>query len=182
MKTFKEFLIQQKVTWQYSEETVPFFARKSVKLGIGVVFLLFGTFLLAKNISGTQNQYADVATTPALTLEALEPTSKEKTVTLILYRDDCEACQRVEKEVVKRVKANKATDKNTVLVTNLNDMKPTQRQFIQQKLPDIMIDHTKIPTPLVANLEIKTDGNIRVVEQSNTDDVDKIVHVLNHSF
>lgn len=156
MKKFKEFLIQQKIAWRYSEETIPFFARKSIKLGIGVAFLLIGAFLIAKNISATQNKYEDVASTPTIALEALQPTTKDKQVTLVFYRDDCEACKRVEKGVVKQIKATKKEAKTEVVVTNLNDMKPTQLKTIQQKLPDIMIDRTKIPTPLVANLQKET--------------------------
>lgn len=42
-----------------------------------------------------------------------------------------------------------------------------------------MVDGTKIPTPLVANLTIDPDGTIWVTQQSNTDDFNQIKSVLN---
>jgi hypothetical protein len=57
-------------------------------------------------------------------------------------------------------------------------MDQQQLKTIQAKLPEIMVDQTKIPTPLVANLVIKKDGTIEVKQQSNTDDFKDIENVL----
>lgn len=178
MKKIREFLLQQKVKWKYSEETVPLYARKSIKLGIGLVFILFGGFIITKNLLVLPNKYEDVTSQPAIAIKALEPTNHNKKIALILYRDDCKACKNVESKLVALIKKKKDKTSTSIIVANINDMTQEELKIIPKKLPDVMIEDNKIPTPLVANLTINTDGKIKVTEQSNTDDYKKIHQVF----
>ena len=64
---------------------------------------------------------------------------------------------------------------------DVHKLNKSQLRLIQEKIPDILIDNTKIPTPLVANLVINTDGRIIVKEQSTTNDFKKIKNVITNN-
>ena len=64
---------------------------------------------------------------------------------------------------------------------DVHKLNKSQLRLIQEKIPDILIDNTKIPTPLVSNLVINTDGRIIVKEQSTTNDFKKIKNVITNN-
>lgn len=181
MNKFKDFFIRQNLKWRYSNETTPLVARKSFKIGIGLAFITIGIFLIFFfKPAGTANaSYQSVDTTPTKALNALKPTDQTKKLTFILYRDDCKACQHVEKKLVGKIQTLRDDKQAKIVITDLKKMDQQQLKTIQAKLPEIMVDQTKIPTPLVANLTIKKDGTIEVTQQSNTDNFTEIENVLN---
>lgn len=180
MNKLKEFFIHQNLKWRYSNETTPLVARKSFKIGIGLAFITIGVFLIFFfKTAGTANaSYQSVDTTPTKALKALKPADRTKKLTFILYRDDCKACQRVEKRLAGKIQSIRDDKEAKVVITDLKKMDQQQLNTVQEKLPEIMVDQTKIPTPLVANLVIKKDGTINVKQQSNTDDFKDIENVL----
>lgn len=182
MSKIKNFLFHQSLKWKYSNDTVPLVARKSFKIGFGAMFIFFGTLFLYKNLSANDIQFKDVTSTPTEAFQMLEPSDKEKNVTLILYREDCPACKNVEKQLVNSIKQLKNNKTTTIIVADVNEMEQKQLQAIKARIPAVMINKNKIPTPLVANLVINTNGEIIVKEQSNTDDFKVIQKVLDQSF
>ncbi|MEM5156997.1 hypothetical protein AACA95_00215, partial [Enterococcus faecalis] len=68
-----------------------------------------------------------------------------------------------------------------IIVMDVYKLNKSQLRLIQEKIPDILIDNNKIPTPLVANLVINTDGRIIVKEQSTTNDFKKIKNVITNN-
>lgn len=179
MNKLKEFFIHQNLKWRYSNETVPFFARKGLKIGIGLAFLTIGIIVLVVHTSvPVKANYQAIETTPIKALKAIDATGQTHKLTLVLYRDDCQACQHVEKELSGKIQTIRKNKQAKIVVTDLKKMNQDQLRKIQQKLPEIMVDGTKIPTPLVANLVIKKDGTINVKQQSNTDDFKDIENVL----
>lgn len=96
---------------------------------------------------------------------------------LILYRKDCQACKNVEKNIVRAIKS-KQKSKNDYIVLNIQTMKSSQIKKLVNILPEILIDGNKIPTPLVAKVSLDKKGDLMVVEQSNTDDWNKIKLIM----
>lgn len=182
MKRIKEFLFQQNLKWKYSNDTVHLTARKSFKIGFGAMFILLGVFFLLKNVSSDKVEFQSISSKPTEAFKILEPANKNKQVTLVLYREDCKACKNIETKLVGNIQKIEKEEKATIIVVDVNEMEQEQLEEIQERMPAIMIDKTKIPTPLVANLKIDTKGKIVVKEQSNTDDFREIEKVLNKSF
>lgn len=105
MNKLKEFFIHQNLKWRYSNETVPFFARKGLKIGIGLAFLTIGIIVLVVHTSvKPKANYQSIETTPTEALKAIDATGQTHKLTLVLYRDDCQACQHVEKKLSGKIK------------------------------------------------------------------------------
>lgn len=147
---------------------------------MAILVLIVGTFLLL-NIFNSLNTYEDISSEPDTALKLLEPTSTTRELTLILYRKDCKACKSVEPQLVKLVKTTRNKNTSTIIVMDVYKLNKSQLRLIHEKIPDILIDNTKIPTPLVANLVINTDGRIIVKEQSTTNDFKKIKNVITNN-
>ena len=140
---------------------------------MAILVLIVGTFLLL-NIFNSLNTYEDISLEPDTALKLLESTSTKRELTLILYRKDCKSCKSVEPQLVKLVKTTRNKNTSSIIVMDVHKLNKSQLRLIQEKIPDILIDNTKIPTPLVANLVINTDGRIIVKEQSTTNDFKKL--------
>jgi hypothetical protein len=121
MNKFKDFFTKQGLKWRYSNETTPLVARKSFKIGIGLAFITIGIFLIFFfKPAGTANaSYQSVDTTPTKALNELKPTDQTKKLTFILYRDDCKACQHVEKKLVGKIQTLRDDKQAKIVITDL---------------------------------------------------------------
>lgn len=178
MKKIQQWMNQRMVKWRYGNEYTEDMIKisKPIKsLSIGLILIIVSSVALYKMASPVN--YESVSVPPDEALHQLD-TADEKDLTIVFYRSDCSACQRVEKELAKEIKAINDKGNRQIYVTNLQDMTNEQLQYIQTNLPEIMVDGTKIPTPLVANLHVNSEGIINVLEKSDTGDMDAIRRVL----
>lgn len=144
---------------------------------IFIIFIIFCAFCIGKN--NKNEKYSSITTNSSKGIECLKAQSfsKQETKIVVLYREDCGACKNVEEKIVKKIKSDKNLKKKCI-VLNLQKMENSQIQELAKRFPEILIDGNKIPTPLVVRLSRDVAGNVEVVEQSNTDDWNKISQIL----
>ncbi|EPM6858993.1 hypothetical protein ACTPGW_002619 [Enterococcus faecalis] len=176
--------INDKVTeeglkWKYSNDTVPFFARIGFKIGFGLMMVIVAGLSIYHVTSSKENTYDSLSQEPSLAIQELSQVDND--FTLVLYRADCKACQSVEHRLVKDLKKLSDDEKRKIVATDLQKMSDEQLISIQKMLPAIMIDGTKIPTPLVANVKVDKSGEISILNKSDSDNYKEIKNVLNDS-
>ncbi|GAA3266808.1 hypothetical protein LMG8520_2087 [Lactococcus lactis subsp. lactis] len=173
----KNFIQKKFLKWKYSDDTMYLTARKSVRIGIGLLLLVVGIFIIFQVFPKHDYKYSSIDSTPKEAMSKLE-SSNQKDLTLVLYRDDCKYCQKVEKPLVKKISGLKKELRKNVVVMNVNEMSTNELKSFKNMIPAILVEGDKIPTPLVANLKLKSKNEITVLSKSETGELSEISNLI----
>lgn len=146
----------------------------------GIMLIIFGFFHIYHSMN-ENNSYSMVETPPKQVLTILNKRLDASDQTsLILFRNDCPACKKVETHLVKKVIDLKEKGASQFVVIDLKKLSHNQLNELKEIIPGIVVDGNKIPTPLVANL--KSDGTIfKIKNKSTNTDIRRIDQVLKES-
>ncbi|MCT0449978.1 hypothetical protein [Lactococcus lactis] len=163
--------------WKYSDDTMYLTARQSVRIGIGLLLLVIGIFIIFQVFPKHDYKYSSIDSPPKEAMSKLE-SGNQKDLTLVLYRDDCKYCQKVEKPLVKKISGLKKESRKNVVVLNVNEMSTNELKSLKNMIPAILVEGDKIPTPLVANLKLKSKNEITVLSKSETGELSEISNLI----
>lgn len=173
----KNFIQKKFLKWKYSDDTMYLTARKSVRIGIGLLLLVIGIFIIFQVFPKHDYKYSSIDSPPKEAMSKLE-SGNQKDLTLVLYRDDCKYCQKVEKPLVKKISGLKKESRKNVVVLNVNEMSTNELKSLKNMIPAILVEGDKIPTPLVANLKLKSKNEITVLSKSETGELSEISNLI----
>ncbi|MFC6809646.1 hypothetical protein ACFQEP_14855 [Lactococcus lactis subsp. hordniae] len=82
------------------------------------------------------------------------------------------------KTACKKISGLKKELRKNVVVMNVNEMSTNELKSFKNMIPAILVEGDKIPTPLVANLKLKSKNEITVLSKSETGELSEISNLI----
>ena len=167
-----------------SDSTLKISMKGGMMIGVAIPMILFSCFLILNSISDftSPSKYSDIETASNLAFSQLvDVLNNGDQVMLVLYREDCPACQQVEETIVSKVTEleNDASVSPKPIVLDLEKLNDDQIESLKLSFPEFLVSGRKIQIPLVANLSA-TSQRWEVGQYSNTSDSNAIENIFNH--
>lgn len=150
--------------------------------GMGLLLLLLLSLLFPGNKQRTSSTYSSIATAPTKVFQVLnKPSVDQKALILVLYKNDCKYCKKIEKPVVQKIQKVKG-EKNIppFLVLNLNKCSRQQKTKLSQKILDLA-PNQRLLTPTFAIIKNKGGGQWQVTKIYSGTDLSKIKNIIGDS-
>lgn len=155
--------------------------KRGTRIALSMIFatlcFMVGFFFI--NQASVHNTYKSVEQPYKSAMATLNNKSDGKTVTLVLHRTGCQACENAEKTIVTSIHTAQNKDKKRVFVViDLKKLNAKQTKKVADLVPNVLING-KIPTPVTT--EITKEGNTWVPNNSKTvvgDNKSDIKHLI----
>lgn len=147
-----------------------------------LVFLLALLLLFHDNKHQTRASYDTIATSPTKVSKILsQPSVDQKSLILVLYKNDCKYCKKIEKPVVQEIqKLRGENNKPPFLVLNLNSVSPRQKVMLSKNILDLA-PNQRLLTPTFAIIKNKGGGQWQVTRIYSGTDLSKIKNIIGDS-
>ena len=148
---------------------------------IGIFFIAFGIFFMTTGGRDTTT-FAGNEMKPAEGMKLIRSDfTSQSEFTLILYRTNCPACHKAEKNLIANLNKSKTKAKHDYIVLDVEKLNSDQKNELIRLMPDITVRKNHIPTPLVANVKPTSYNKSVLLDVSKTDNEQNYVRVLKNS-
>ncbi|EFO68633.1 hypothetical protein ABVC38_00215 [Lactobacillus iners] len=135
-------------TKNLTDEYKPFF-KAGLAFYFGIAFIIFGIGLILQN--KTSPTFAANTEKPAVALKAIKSDiNKNRAFTVVIHKQGCRDCERVEKSFVHQYLKTKKESKTDYIMFDISKMTNKQQQELIQLLPQITVAGNRILTPTIA--------------------------------